>query len=512
MIVLPPSDTLILQALIQPFCHELEKQAPSKQAYYSRDKNSAIKLPHEIETSSGDWFSEWKHYQKEILHFTNTKKYLIVTDISNYYDSIRLRELRSVISGYIKCDEVLLDLIFDTIENLSWRPDYLPSYAIGIPVINLEAIRLLAHSFLFEIDSVLKQQVKEHFLRWMDDIIIGVNDIKEAKQTLRCISDVLKSRGLALNMSKTRIFSSEEARKHFLFDENIILNDFSEKHPSEQTFMKHFKRHWKQNKQYRYYDKVLKRYLTIAGNCNFTKILRYLPKIFENYSDLRTNICSYLYKLGFNKKTANIFLSLINISRYDDITLFLLVSLVTDWNIGQSKFDKKFLDKISQYLKSLQLKNQEFNFYSYLWFAAKYEDCQQFYDYLDKYKNFWIKSSFLTRQVAAVLPRLLPNMQNEYNKLCEFIIQRDYNDSSSVIHNMNEIRTTEAIKYLKEYLFPKNKHKKGYPLSKFLILYNFCLNDKLMKKINITQEIPKYIQDTWFLFWLQNIKKSTSAS
>lgn len=505
MIVSSPSDTLSLQALIQVFSDSLEKRSPSKQAYYSRDKTSSIKLPHEIKSNYDDWFSKWKLYQKEILHFTNTKKYIITTDLSNYYDSIRLRELRSVISGYINCDEVLLDLIFDIIENLSWRPDYLPSQSIGLPVINLEAIRLLAHSFLFEIDAVLKQQVKEHYVRWMDDIIIGVDNINDAKQTLKCVSEVLKSRGLALNMSKTRIFTSEDAKRHFLFNENIILNNFEKNKPSETEFMQYFKKHWTHNKQYRYFDKILKRFLTIAGNYKFTKIVRYLPTIFEDYSDLRTNICSYLYKLGFNKKTANLFKSLLNIKRYDDITLFLLIALITNWNIGFSKTNREFINEISLYLKALPLKNLEFNFYSYLWFAAKYESPQQLYNYIDKYKSFWIKSPFLTRQVAAILPRLLPTLEKEYKNLCEFILQRDYNDSSSIIYNMNEIRTTE-IKYLKEYLFPTNKHKKGYPLPKFLILYNFCLNSSSNINFNLEAEITKHIEDLWMLSWIKQIK------
>lgn len=345
MIIPSPTDTLILQALIQPFSAELEKSAPSKQAYYSRDKSTAIKLPHEIGSDYDDWFSKWKLYQKEILEFTDTKQYVITTDLSNYYDSIRLRELRSVISGHIQinCPEVFLDLIFDITESLSWRPDYLPSQFIGLPVINLEAIRLLAHAFLFEVDIVLQQQVKEHFVRWMDDIVIGVDDIDEAKKTLKSISDVLKSRGLALNMAKTRILTSEDAKKHFLFDENIKLNTFSENPISEREFMNAFRSNWKNNKNYRYFDKALKRYITLAGDRRFHGLLKYLPDIFDNFSGLRSNVCTYLYKLGFNKKNASTFLKLLDINKYDDITLFLLVGLATDWNIGFSKAGREFV-------------------------------------------------------------------------------------------------------------------------------------------------------------------------
>lgn len=504
MIVLSPSDSLVLQALIQPFADNLISKAPSMHAYYSRDKDAALKLPHEMGGEYDGWFLKWKLYQREILLFTDTKKYIITTDLSNYYDSIRLRELRSVISSYINCEEVLLDLLFDTIENLSWRPDYLPNQSIGLPVINLESIRLLAHSFLFEIDYVLKNQFKENFVRWMDDIIIGVNDIDEAKQILNGISDVLKSRGLSLNMSKTKIFTSEEAKRHFLFNENSILDDFDKNEPSQENFIKEFKIHWEDNKQYRYFDKVLKRLLNIAGKYRFPCLLKYLPQIFQDYSDVRTNVCSYLYNLGFNKESAEVFKSLLEIKQYDDISLFLLVSLATDWDIGHSDDGKNFIEQTLLYLKKLPIKDREFNFYSYLWFAAKYEQPQQLYNHIDKYKNFWIKSPFLTRQVASILPRLLPTLNKEYELLSDFILQRDYSDSSSVIYNFEDIKNAESIQYLKEYLFPANKHKKGYPLSKFLILYNFCFNKIATKRFNMLQEIEKHIHDSWFLFWLRN--------
>lgn len=506
MIVLSPSDSLVLQALIEAFANELISKAPSEHAYYSRDVNPSLKLPHEIGSIYDGWFHKWQIYQKEILLFTDTKKYIITTDLSNYYDSIRLKELRSVISSYINCDEVLLDLLFDTIENLSWRPDYLPNQSIGLPVINLESIRLLAHAFLFEIDYVLKNQFKENFVRWMDDIIIGVDDIDEAKQILKGISDVLKSRGLSLNMSKTKIFTSEEAKKHFLFNENSILEDFEHDKPSQEIFMKEFRINWENNKQYRYFDKVLKRFLTIAGKYKFSSLLEYLPQIFQDYSDVRTNVCSYLHNLGFNKETATVFKSLLEIKQYDDISLFLLISLVTDWNTDCSDNGKNFINQILEYLKKIPIKDREFNFYSYLWFAAKYEQPQQLYAHLNKYKNFWIRNPFLTRQVASIIPRLLPNFGKEYEELSNFILQRDYNDSSSVIYNFKEIRTAENIRYLKEYLFPANKHKKGYPLSKFLILYNFLLNGSSNKYFDVHKEIREHIQDSWFLSWLKGLE------
>ena len=89
-----------------------------------------------------------------------------------------------------------MDILFKILEKISWLPDYLPYTGRGLPTTNLEGVRLLAHSFVFEIDAVLKNKSMESFTRWMDDIIIGVNTRDEAVNVLSSTSDILKSRGL----------------------------------------------------------------------------------------------------------------------------------------------------------------------------------------------------------------------------------------------------------------------------------------------------------------------------
>jgi len=125
---------------------------------------------------------------------------LVTTDLTNYFDNIGLRELRHVISAIVKTKEVHLDLLFCLIEGLCWNPDYLPTTHKGLPTINIEAPRLLAHALLFEVDYVLKKRTKDSFVRWMDDINFGVSNLRSAKVILGEISDVLKSRGLALGI------------------------------------------------------------------------------------------------------------------------------------------------------------------------------------------------------------------------------------------------------------------------------------------------------------------------
>ncbi len=214
MVIPQPEDALILQCLIENVSASVLKRQPSKNAFYSRDKHNA-KKPHEAVEYGMSFREQWKVLQKQIYNFTDAFSYLVVTDLTNYFDSIDLRELRRVFSSQVDADEVVVDLIFKIVEGLSWKPDYLPYSHRGLPTANIEPIRLLAHSFLFEIDQILKERTNENFARWMDDITCGIDDKRKGISLLSDVSDVLKSRGLALNLSKTQILSAEEAHFHF---------------------------------------------------------------------------------------------------------------------------------------------------------------------------------------------------------------------------------------------------------------------------------------------------------
>lgn len=214
MVIPNPADALILQVIVENLADQLISKQPSENAYFSRDKHNVGKIHEGIEYGV-PFRKQWKELQKKIYKFHDEKELLIVTDITNYYDSIYLPELRKVFLSQISAPEVIVDLLFQIIEAISWKPDYLPYSGRGLPTTNLEAIRLLAHSFLFEIDEILKKETNNSFVRWMDDFTIGVNTSKEAISILCAISDMLKSRGLALNISKTAILNAKQVEHEF---------------------------------------------------------------------------------------------------------------------------------------------------------------------------------------------------------------------------------------------------------------------------------------------------------
>ena len=93
-----------------------------------------------------------------------------------------------MISGILHAEEPVLDMLIYVLSNLLWQPDYMPRVEIGLPQINLDAPRLLAHCFLYELDAYLASDHSRDFVRYMDDINVGLDSIAEAKGVLRAFS------------------------------------------------------------------------------------------------------------------------------------------------------------------------------------------------------------------------------------------------------------------------------------------------------------------------------------
>jgi hypothetical protein len=505
-----PSDALVFQTITEHLAPLLLKHQPSKNAYYSRDK-STLKLPHQFMEKRYPWFMLWPRYQKDILGFTNSCPYLVVTDLTNFFDNIGLRELRHIISSTTQVEEVLLDLLFSLIEQLSWLPDYLPTSLKGLPTINLEAFRLLPHAMLFEVDRVLNKQTQGNFARWNDDINFGVGSVNEAYLILGNINDVLKSRGLAINLSKTYIYSTNEAKTHFLFDENTFLDSVDSMNSSDPSFSKtkkefiiRFRAHIKKTNLLNW-DKVTKRYFTVAGHHKFRVLEKYVYRLYMDNPSIRDNIISYLYRLGFSKRIAQLIINLlVGVGRHDDVTLYQLCKLITELNIPRTSMGLKFIRNVRQ---ELVKGKSEFDLYCYLTFLAKYGQPNVLMNLIEQSKNLWRNEQFLARQVVSLLPRALGLNRVIVKKLLDEQMTSGPRDAASVATSISALLNSDRIssydKYLLQYLFPP-KQQKPYPLSKYLILTTLLSSISLLpaERKRIIDKTKLNITDPWYLLWL----------
>ena len=224
-LVIPAArDALVLQCLSDALFEEIRGKAPTLRAFYEPKDHSFSKVRDQIGRDQYGTFASWLNFQRSLFNFTKTRPFVVVTDIANYYDSISYVHLRNVIAPIAGVEECVLDMLIHVLSSLLWQPDYMPSVDIGLPQINLDAPRLLAHCFLYELDAYLDRDPNRDFVRFMDDIDIGVETIAEAKRTLRSIDLVLQTRQVRLNSGKTLILTQQEALRHFRVLENARLD------------------------------------------------------------------------------------------------------------------------------------------------------------------------------------------------------------------------------------------------------------------------------------------------
>lgn len=509
MVIPSPADALILQVLVESVADQIIAKQPSANAFYSRDKHN-VKKPHEGIEYGVPFKEQWKQLQKTIYKFNEEKELLVVTDLSNYYDSISLPELRKVFLSHVKTNEVIVDLLFQIIEGVSWTPDYLPYSGKGLPTANIEAIRLLAHSFLFEIDEVLQKKTKDSFARWMDDITIGVDSRKEAIATISAVSDMLKSRGLALNLSKTAILDTKAAEHDFLITKNLELDDFSSIDPASdpkkkiekllwQRFTKHFAdqtpKHW---------DKVAKRYITAFSRLKSRKMLLKLHSIYLNHPGLRPNLLFYLASLGYSKTTGAAVLKILaDLSVFDDISIVQIVTLLTNWEIPTTPSAADFLKDAEEAIRGLSVAQKEpSGFYALLWFKAKYSSPKSLLRFIKKYDNLLKTDAFLRRQATAALSRLL-TMESDAPR--ELLTEQIASGAMGTVSVANQISFFELAEKLEPkmdmYLFPTKKQQ-PYPLGKFLVLCSALNSETIRKSKPIAKKIDEHVVDPYYRRWI----------
>ena len=500
MILPQPMDALVLQALTEYLYPIIKKKEPSKNAFYSRNR-SFNKKPHEVvDFDSFSWLENWKRMQEEIFRFNQHKKYIVVTDLTNYFDSIDLQDLRHFISTNFNVNETTVDLIFRIIVDIAWIPDYLPFTPRGLPTINIEAIRLLAHAYLFEIDKILKKKANNNFARWMDDITIGCDSIKEATEIISSISDVLKSRGLALNLSKTNIFNAIDGQNQFCIKENQYLDMIDSKIKNKENInirelKKEFVKQLKFDKR-KSWDKIVKRYFTVFAKIRDDSIIRYAHTLYDKYPGLRPNIINYISCLGCKIKTRNEILELLSSHcSYDSISKFLIIQAVVNWEIKINKQSQEFITGVEKLMGKI---STDMDFYCQLYFRNKYDTQVKLRNFIEKFENKWKGSSFLRRQVASVLPRLWISFPEIVDRYFTLLLASGDPNVMTLITSIQYLMNLDKLdKLLTPYLFPQKERK--FQLKKFNVLCTVLSSNKIRGNPNLKQKIIEKSLDEYYM-------------
>lgn len=320
---------------------------------------------------------------------------------------------------------------------------------------------------------------------------------------------MLKSRGLALNLSKTRVITAEEGHFHFQIEENSQIDEFERLVKEERTdgldkkVLKCFEDHL-DDESPKYWDKIAKRYITTLGKLRSKRLLNRLPELYDRYPGLRSNLLIYLANLGYSQRASTAVLKIVRqLSVFDDISVFQVCDLVTAWTIPTSRSAQTFLDSFDSEIARLSFSGKRpSGFFSVLWFRAKYYHPLKLNDFIRQYVNLWQSDSFLRRQVTAVLARTLMSDPDKVQSLLESQIAAGNPSTISVANQILSFRKlTTTNKKLTFYLFPSSPPN-SYPLSKFLVLCSILNSDAIRDMPLVRDEVRRVVKDPYYLKWI----------
>ncbi len=240
-----------------------------------------------------------------------TSKYIVVTDVSNYYNSISHTALFNYLKKLglpVQVNKLLRELF----ERYSMD-------GVGIPVDGFNFHGKLAHIYLFEHDKRMATFLGEgNYFRYLDDQYFIVENKAHARFAINYCAHSLQLLSLRLNVGKTQILSTQEASIFFELDSysNIRwwINTYKNLDKKNVDLaMKDLRRiHGKIRKRKhidrRNYDKVLIQLYEIATKLNSPILERYALKDLIDSPRLDKVIFEYFALRNRGKQMLSLFL------------------------------------------------------------------------------------------------------------------------------------------------------------------------------------------------------------
>ena len=300
-------DTIYRKALKREHKHVYFKRQRLQQAQNVAQQQAVQQMSWaaQYRMTSQRSFYNWLRYAqyRKYLLLQAVHPYLVVTDITNFFDSVLHSHVEEALRG-LPVMPRMLGLLFFLLERLSIRQDYASSHGISLPVDEFDCSRTLAHMTLFSHDDTMVGLVGEdNYVRWMDDQNLGV--LSKAVG-LRALSEVGKSLArlhLSPNSKKSRILTLSEARRHFHLDLNGMLDRAEAAAKAAKTrrqrlsLSRQLRQIWARAQRYEgvgEFDKVLKRLYRLAGFARLRFLRRRALRDVLANPDLADRVCDYM--------------------------------------------------------------------------------------------------------------------------------------------------------------------------------------------------------------------------
>lgn len=518
-VVLPsPDDAVILQCLSEVILPRALKKQPSKNAFFSRSHSGPP-----VEFNFGTdyiWFKRWPEFSKKRYSLSSNHDYVVTTDISTFYDNVKYSHLRNMLADLGGISEVLFDILFELIDQISWRPDYLPSMSTGLPQVQFDAPRLLAHVYLFEIDEFLKKRTAECFVRWVDDITFAVDSKQEGKRLLRDVDSLLQLRGLRLNSGKTAILSKEEARRYFHSRTNDFLDrirvQIDHAQANKRSTRQISKRlrssfdSFRKKDSYGHSDKIIKRYVSTFGRIEDPYVLKYCISRFVPDPGFRETALRYYNQIGPLLPMIEALSDFMKSEDVlDDASICQVARCLTLLEVSpRSRIFKKLGQLGVDLAKSRYLRRSYFYFVASLWLLSKYGTQSQLRDVLQETEDLWSKSEFLSRQFAASSVKI--RKIRDFNWISVKIQKHGFQSAIAVLSSLNVLQgyTLNIPKNILLYCTNGNNIS-PYSIQRFLITFRVATSRELprAKRVEFIDRVLKYVQDPHYIRVLEKLKR-----
>jgi len=232
-----------------------------------------------------EWYEAWPNFDKEVRKIIESEgyKFLVVSDITSYYENINHEVLRRTLEReYKKGYEV--NLLMEFLRD--WTIPLPDGYKInrGIPQGN-DISSFLGNIFLLPLDRELVRMEKDkriRYVRYMDDIKIFAKDRTNAKKALFAMNSILRNLQLNIQGAKTDIYPKEEFSKFESDDDfnelNILVEEILN---DEETDPVKFKR------QKRQYSRKLKDFAIKLGRGEIPKNkVRFFKRLLTGFTHI----------------------------------------------------------------------------------------------------------------------------------------------------------------------------------------------------------------------------------
>ena len=192
------------------------------------------------------WYGAWPAFEKasEDICIHGDYPYLVISDISAYFENIQLEILRDQLFALLPNEQQITNLFISAFAFWTAETPQGRRYMRGIPQ-GSDISRFFGNLFLAPIDKSLfdiSEQLDIKYYRYMDDVRIFAKTEEGAKTALFKFEQEVRSRHLNLQSAKTKILREKPTREvsHFLIDSRLTelnrLNDEAKRYKKKGSF------------------------------------------------------------------------------------------------------------------------------------------------------------------------------------------------------------------------------------------------------------------------------------